>query len=156
MPRNCKPPQCGYCNLATRTLRQTCLPAKPVAFFRISSATAASATHTQGTFCRLQDSGLFALTVCGMEDPGKTSSSSSATRKTGMGGISISTERPREWVTLDAPCATLELQYLQQPGGGSLQFSDNGGDPVEIQTDATDIGPAPSATFACPATTILK
>ena len=70
--------------------------------------------------------------------------------QTGMGGISISTERPREWVTLDAPCATLELQYLQQPGGGSLQFSDNGGDPVEIQTDATDIGPGTFSYFCLP------
>lgn len=61
--------------------------------------------------------------------------------ETGLGGISISTDRAGEFVTLDAPCATLELEYLQQPGGGSLQFTDNGSYPVEIQTDAPDIGP---------------
>ena len=61
--------------------------------------------------------------------------------ETGLGGISISTERPGEWVTLDAPCTTLELQYLQQHGGGSFRFSDNGGQPTEIETDAPDTGP---------------
>lgn len=59
----------------------------------------------------------------------------------GMGGLSISTQRPDEWITLDAPCTTLELQYLQQPGGGSLLFTDNGGDPIQIQTVADAIGP---------------
>jgi lysophospholipase L1-like esterase len=59
----------------------------------------------------------------------------------GMGGISISTQRPNEWITLDAPCTTVELQYLQQPGGGGLSFTDNGGDPIPIQTAADAIGP---------------
>jgi len=59
----------------------------------------------------------------------------------GMGGISISTHRPHEWVTLDAACTSLELQYLEQPGGGSLLFTDNGGDPVTIQTGALHAGP---------------
>jgi lysophospholipase L1-like esterase len=68
----------------------------------------------------------------------------------GMGGISISTQRPDEWVSLDAPCTTLELQYLQQPGGGSLLFTDNGGDPIPIQTDAPAIGPG-TFRYACPA-----
>ncbi len=58
-----------------------------------------------------------------------------------MGGLSISAQRPDEWITLDAPCTTLELQYLQQPGGGSLLFTDNGGDPIPIQTVADAIGP---------------
>jgi lysophospholipase L1-like esterase len=68
--------------------------------------------------------------------------------QTGLGGISISTERPGEWVTLDAPCATLELQYLQQPGGGSLRFSDNDVDTAEIQTDAAATGPG-TFTYYC-------
>jgi len=59
----------------------------------------------------------------------------------GMGGISISTQRPHEWITLDAECASLELQYLEQPGGGSLLFTDNGGDPLTIQTGAPQAGP---------------
>jgi lysophospholipase L1-like esterase len=70
--------------------------------------------------------------------------------QTGLGGISISTERTGEWVTLDAPCTTLELQYLQQPGGGGLRFTDNGGDPVEIATDAPDTGPG-TFSYICPA-----
>ena len=69
--------------------------------------------------------------------------------QTGLGGISISTERAGEWVTLDAPCATLELQYLQQPGGGRLRFTDNGGEPVEIETDAPETGPG-TFSYLCP------
>jgi len=69
--------------------------------------------------------------------------------QTGLGGISISSERAGEWVTLDAPCATLELQYLQQPGGGRLRFTDNGGEPVEIETDAPETGPG-TFSYPCP------
>jgi len=69
--------------------------------------------------------------------------------QTGLGGISISTTRAGEWVTLDTTCTTLELQYLQQPGGGSLRFTDNGGDPVEIETDAPIAGPGTYSYF-CP------
>jgi len=69
---------------------------------------------------------------------------------TGLGGISISTTREGERVTLDAPCTTLELQYLQQPGGGSLRFSDNGLDTAEIQTDAQETGPG-TYSYSCPA-----
>jgi lysophospholipase L1-like esterase len=68
----------------------------------------------------------------------------------GMGGISISTDQPGEWVTLDALCTELELQYLQQPGGGTLRFTDNDGDPVEIQTDAQQTG-AGTFRYPCPA-----
>ena len=58
----------------------------------------------------------------------------------GMGGISISTDQPGEWVTLDAQCTSLELQFLEQPNGGSLLFADNGGDPVKIDTAAQETG----------------
>jgi lysophospholipase L1-like esterase len=70
--------------------------------------------------------------------------------QTGLGGISISAARAGERVTLDASCGTLELQYLQQPGGGSLRFTDNGGDPVEIQTDAPVTGPGTYSYFCSP------
>jgi hypothetical protein len=69
--------------------------------------------------------------------------------QTGMGGIRISTERANEWVTLDAACSTLELQYLEQPQGGRLRFTDNGGDPIEIETDAAETGPG-TFTYTCP------
>ena len=69
---------------------------------------------------------------------------------TGMGGISISTTRPGEWVTLDASCTELDLQYLEQPGGGGLRFTDNDSDPVEIQTAADQLGPG-TFHYNCPA-----
>jgi lysophospholipase L1-like esterase len=68
----------------------------------------------------------------------------------GMGGLSISTERPGEWVTLDAPCTTLAVQYLAQPGGGKLEFADNDALPLEIDTAAEKLGPG-TFRYACPA-----
>jgi len=68
----------------------------------------------------------------------------------GMGGIGISTTRPKEWVTLDAACTSLELQYLAQPGGGSLLFTDNGGEAVTIETGAPQAGPG-TFRYSCPA-----
>ncbi len=69
--------------------------------------------------------------------------------RTGLGGLSISTDRANESVTLDAPCTTLELEYLAQPGGGSLQFTDNGTPMAEINTDAETVG-AGSFNYQCP------
>jgi hypothetical protein len=68
--------------------------------------------------------------------------------QTGLGGISISTERAGEWVTLDAPCTTLELQFLQQPGGGRLRWRLK---PMRRKRD-----PARSVTRVRRATIILK
>jgi lysophospholipase L1-like esterase len=68
----------------------------------------------------------------------------------GMGGISITATRVGEWVSLDAPCTSLDLEFLAQPGGGSLSFTDNAGDPVEINTAADAIGPG-SFHYTCPA-----
>lgn len=58
----------------------------------------------------------------------------------GLGGVSVSTRRPRESVYLEADCETVELFYLQQPGGGSLRFSDNGEVVEKLSTDG-DLGP---------------
>ncbi|HUQ91582.1 MAG TPA: SGNH/GDSL hydrolase family protein [Bryobacteraceae bacterium] len=44
----------------------------------------------------------------------------------GLGGVSITSARPREYVTLEVTTESLELFYLRQPGGGSVAFSDNG------------------------------
>lgn len=68
----------------------------------------------------------------------------------GMGGISISAMRKGEWVSLDVSCTGLDLEFLAQPGGGSLSFTDNGGDPVEVATAADAIGPG-SFHYACSA-----
>ena len=45
---------------------------------------------------------------------------------TGLGGIAISTHRAGESVTVSTTCKNLEVQYLRQPGGGRLKFTDNG------------------------------
>jgi lysophospholipase L1-like esterase len=68
----------------------------------------------------------------------------------GMGGISISATRVGEWVSLDASCTGLDLEFLAQPGGGSLSFTDNGGDPIEVDTAADAIGPG-SFHYTCQA-----
>jgi lysophospholipase L1-like esterase len=43
----------------------------------------------------------------------------------GMGGISLSTNRAGNWVSLDADATSLEVQYLIQPNGGSIEIRDN-------------------------------
>jgi lysophospholipase L1-like esterase len=44
----------------------------------------------------------------------------------GMGGISIETSQPEQSITLETTCTTMQLHFLQQEGGGRLQFLDNG------------------------------
>ncbi len=58
----------------------------------------------------------------------------------GLGGVSISASRPNEYVTLDADCRLLEVFYLQQPGGGSLELADNGTTVATISTGG-ELGP---------------
>lgn len=53
----------------------------------------------------------------------------------GLGGVSITTSRPREKVVLEVTCERLELFFLQQPGGGSVSFSDNGVNVGRVSTD---------------------
>ena len=53
----------------------------------------------------------------------------------GLGGVSMSTKSPREAVYLLADCRQVEIFYLQQPGGGALQFYDNGTPVERISTD---------------------
>jgi lysophospholipase L1-like esterase len=57
---------------------------------------------------------------------------------TGLGGIAISARRPGESVFLTTTCETLQVQYLRQPGGGALDFSDNGQPVSEIKTGTED------------------
>jgi lysophospholipase L1-like esterase len=58
----------------------------------------------------------------------------------GLGGVSITTSRRGEWVTLTANCGKIELYFLKQPRGGTLEFSDNGEIVDKIAT-AGDTGP---------------
>lgn len=53
----------------------------------------------------------------------------------GLGGVSMTAMRPGQMVALEVNCDRLEVFYLQQPGGGSLSFTDNGGEAVRISTD---------------------
>jgi len=43
----------------------------------------------------------------------------------GMGGVSLSTEAAGNWVSLDADATSLQVQYLIQPNGGSIEIRDN-------------------------------
>jgi len=43
----------------------------------------------------------------------------------GMGGVSLSTAAAGNWVSLDADATSLQVQYLIQPNGGSIEIRDN-------------------------------
>lgn len=58
----------------------------------------------------------------------------------GLAGVSITASRAREKVALEVTCERLELYFLQQPGGGSISFFDNG---VNVGTVSTDGALAP-------------
>jgi lysophospholipase L1-like esterase len=58
----------------------------------------------------------------------------------GLGGVSLTATRSGQVVTLTAECRRTELYYLKQPGGGDLQFSDNG-TPVERIATNGALGP---------------
>ncbi|MBL8233111.1 MAG: SGNH/GDSL hydrolase family protein [Bryobacterales bacterium] len=53
----------------------------------------------------------------------------------GLGGVSITARRPRESVSLEVLCDSLEIFFLRQPGGGTLSFYDNG---IFVERIATD------------------
>jgi lysophospholipase L1-like esterase len=58
----------------------------------------------------------------------------------GLSGISMSTRRAGESVTLEADCASAELHFLRQPGGGRVEISDNG---TVLETISTEGEPGP-------------
>ena len=53
----------------------------------------------------------------------------------GLGGYSISTERAGQYIYLDADCASVEVDYLQQPDGGRIELTDNGETVKESSTE---------------------
>lgn len=73
-------------------------------------------------------------------------------RLLGLGGVAIETYQAGNSATLDAPCLTFTLQYLRQPGGGSLQVADNGQPIVNLSTADANAAPitgnANDASFA--------
>jgi lysophospholipase L1-like esterase len=58
----------------------------------------------------------------------------------GLGGISVETTRMGQFVTLDADCDRVEIDYLQQPDGGRLGLYD-GESPIEQFPTDGDLGP---------------
>jgi lysophospholipase L1-like esterase len=56
----------------------------------------------------------------------------------GMGGVSLSTEAAGNWVSLDADATALEVQYLIQPNGGSIEIRDNDQLLTTVSTAAED------------------
>jgi lysophospholipase L1-like esterase len=67
----------------------------------------------------------------------------------GLGGVSIETTRMGQFVTLDADCDRVEIDYLQQPDGGRLGLYD-GDSPIEQFSTEGDLGPG-FATIETPA-----
>ncbi len=67
----------------------------------------------------------------------------------GMDGVAITTSRPGEFVTLDAPCTSLQLDFLKQPGGGGLTVTDNGSVIADLPTDASASTPG-TFHYTCP------
>jgi lysophospholipase L1-like esterase len=53
----------------------------------------------------------------------------------GLGGVSIATERAGQMIYLDADCDSVEVDYLQQPGGGRIALADNGETVEEASTE---------------------
>lgn len=53
----------------------------------------------------------------------------------GLGGVSITAQRPGEMVYLDAEGTRAELSYLQQPGGGSFRVFVDGAEVANVETN---------------------
>ncbi|MGD0445436.1 MAG: SGNH/GDSL hydrolase family protein [Edaphobacter sp.] len=56
----------------------------------------------------------------------------------GMGGVGLSTEAAGNWVSLDADATSLEVQYLVQPNGGSIEIRDNDTLIATVSTASSD------------------
>ncbi len=69
----------------------------------------------------------------------------------GLGGISLSTSRPGEAITLSTTCTTLQVEYLRQPGGGRMQLTVDSIPVSEIDTGSgiTGTDPAGTLTYSC-------
>ena len=67
----------------------------------------------------------------------------------GMGGVGVTTSRPGEFITLDAPCTSFDLHFLRQPGGGAFKVTDNDTVIADLPTDASTIQPG-TFHYTCP------
>jgi len=69
----------------------------------------------------------------------------------GMGGVSLSTEEAGNWVSLDADASSLQVQYLIQSHGGSIEIRDNDALLATVSTDKADpTAPDAAAQFGTP------
>ncbi len=69
----------------------------------------------------------------------------------GMGGVSLSTEAAGNWVSLDADATSLQVQYLIQPNGGSIEIRDNDTLLATVSTAKSDpTAPDAAAQFGTP------
>ena len=70
----------------------------------------------------------------------------------GLGGVANTSTHAGDDVVLDAPCSRMEVQYLDQPGGGSFSLLEDGVVLSTAGTDGTD-GPATLAEPCAPPAT---
>jgi lysophospholipase L1-like esterase len=69
----------------------------------------------------------------------------------GMGGVSLSTDAAGNWVSLDADATSLQVQYLIQPNGGSIEIRDNDTLIATVSTAKSDpTSPDAAAQFGTP------
>jgi lysophospholipase L1-like esterase len=72
--------------------------------------------------------------------------------KVGMGGVSLSTSAAGNWVSLDADATSLEVQYLVQPNGGSIEIRDNDTLIATVSTATATAGAAGAEAAVVPST----
>ena len=63
----------------------------------------------------------------------------------GMGGVSLSTSAAGNWVSLDADATSLQVQYLVQTNGGSIEIRDNDTLIATVSTASSDTAAPDSA-----------
>jgi lysophospholipase L1-like esterase len=69
----------------------------------------------------------------------------------GMGGVSLRTEAAGNWVSLDADATSLQVQYLIQPNGGSIEIRDNDTLIATVSTASSDaLAPDTAGHFDAP------
>jgi lysophospholipase L1-like esterase len=69
----------------------------------------------------------------------------------GMGGVSLSTDAAGNWVSLDADATSIQVQYLIQPNGGSIEIHDNDTLIATVSTASSDtLAPDTAGHFDAP------
>ena len=111
---------------ATLTPLPTCLLAKRVHACRRASVMAVLASATPVILSPAIASSVQAAAKAGSWQTLGTHFTQLGDAALGLGGVAIQSSRPGDTASLDAPCLTLQVQYLRQPGGGSFQLTDNG------------------------------